>query len=65
MEALWKSAPDTCISDLMRAPILIAPGDFFDYRIRADIPSDITSRTLYLSMIVPGFRIPVGQVARR
>jgi hypothetical protein len=66
LEPLWKSAPDTCISDLMlRPPILVAPGDSFDYRLRVTIPADITSQTVYLSMTVPGHRIPVGQVSRR
>ena len=65
-QPVWKSTPDTCITLLMLLPpILIAPGDFFDYRVRANIPAEMTNHTLYLSMTVPGHRIPVGQVSRR
>ena len=65
-QPLWKSSPDTCVTLLMLyPPILVAPGDFFDYRVRVNIPPEMTNRTLYLSMTVPGHRVPVGQVARR
>ena len=65
-EPIWKSRPDGCVTLLMLLPpILIAPGDFFDYRVHANIPEEMTTRTLYLSVTVPGHRVPIGQVSRR
>ena len=65
---VWQSAPQGCIAFPMKyPPILIGPGDFYDFRVRVSIPrSQVKGLSpLFLSMEVPSSQapIPVGQVS--
>ena len=69
-EPLFKSGSDSCISNLMiYPPIVIAPGDYFDFIVRATLPTFRGMGPVYLSMTVPqvqpigaGQLVPVGQL---
>jgi hypothetical protein len=63
-EPLWRSGDETCVSDLMiRPPIVVAPGDFYDFNVRASLPASLSGKRVFLTMSVPNAsRVPVGQV---
>ncbi len=63
-EPLWQSGSDTCISSLMiYPPIIIAPGDFYEYEVTATLPSTLAGKRVFLSMLVPSAGlVPIGQL---
>ena len=79
-QPLWKSGSDTCVSTgMIFPPIVIAPGDYYDFRLRETIPLETSGRDpVYLSMSVPPIQadpvgtrspvvrqVPVGQLGPR
>jgi hypothetical protein len=63
-QPIWKSGPETCISSgMIRPPFLVGPGDFFEFRVRTDVPRWPSTSPIFLSMTVPGRGlVPVGQL---
>ena len=64
-EPLWTSGPEACTALLIALPpIIIAPGDFYDFSVRATLPASLSGQRVYLTMSVPNVSpVPVGQVA--
>ena len=63
-EPLWRSGTEGCASDLMiLPPIVVAPGDFYDFNVRASLPASLSGNRVFLTMSVPtASAVPVGQV---
>lgn len=66
-EPLWRSGSSGCVYTTVPdlPPIIIAPGDFYDYAVRITLPTAITGRRVFLAMYVSVPRlkpIPVGQL---
>jgi len=66
-EPLWRSPTSGCVFSIVPdlPPIVIAPGDFYDYSVRVSLPAAIIGRRVFLAMYVsvPGLKpIPVGQL---
>jgi hypothetical protein len=63
-EPLWRSGSETCVSDLMiLPPIIVAPGDFYDFKVQATLPVSLVGKRVFLTMSIPAANpIPIGQV---
>ena len=63
-EPLWRSAGEQCVSiPMILPPIVVAPGDFIDFTVRASLPASLNGKRVFLTMAVPNASpVPVGQV---
>ena len=63
-EPLWASSGDTCITTLQtRPPIVLGPGDFYDFSLRQTLPTTLSGRRVFLSIsAIGGRQVPIGQI---
>lgn len=63
-EPLWASSGDTCITTLeIRPPIVLGPGDFYDFALRQTLPTTLSGRRVFLSIsAIGGRQVSIGQV---
>lgn len=63
-DPVWASAGKTTACAAVAQIVALAPGDYYDYRVRATVPSSLAPGRYYLAMLgADGFRpVPIGQV---